>query len=335
MVNSFTYTTNKNIIKPAFNNTGWDVPLNQNFDMIDAALGATQAMNLQGNLLTDILLTKTWPLDPGGVLANASCIPMRLALTGAVTQNTYIHVPAATNGLWVVSNNTTSASGFNVFFGGSATQILVSRNQSTLIWCDGGGALLLGSSGITSATFAVGDYKHSAAPAAQSGWLLCNGQAVPRTTYSALFAAIGGYYGVGDGSTTFNVPNLIGRVLSHADQNQGVTPGVNFAQAGGVSAVTLDISQIPYHDHGGGNHLHGAYQAAHQHGIGGILSNQNHAPGAQYGPSWQFQTVYSDWQQPAVTIGYSGNTIGGQGSNGGHTNVQPSLGCYIFIYAGV
>lgn len=44
------------------------------------------------------------------------------------------------------------------------------------------------------------------------GWLLCQGQAVSRTTYSALFDAIGDTYGNGDGSTTFNLPNLKGKV---------------------------------------------------------------------------------------------------------------------------
>ena len=43
---------------------------------------------------------------------------------------------------------------------------------------------------------------------APSGWLLCNGQAVSRTTYSALFVAIGTSFGAGDGSTTFNLPGL-------------------------------------------------------------------------------------------------------------------------------
>ena len=45
-----------------------------------------------------------------------------------------------------------------------------------------------------------------------AGWLLCNGQAVSRTTYAKLFAAIGTAYGVGDNSTTFNLPDLKGRV---------------------------------------------------------------------------------------------------------------------------
>jgi hypothetical protein len=55
----------------------------------------------------------------------------------------------------------------------------------------------------------VAAYAGSSAP---SGWLLCDGTAVSRTTYSALFAAIGTSYGAGDGSTTFNLPDLRGRV---------------------------------------------------------------------------------------------------------------------------
>ena len=45
------------------------------------------------------------------------------------------------------------------------------------------------------------------------GWLLCNGAAVSRTIYATLFAAIGTKYGTGDGSTTFNLPNLAGRFI--------------------------------------------------------------------------------------------------------------------------
>lgn len=55
-----------------------------------------------------------------------------------------------------------------------------------------------------------------AAASAPSGWLLCNGAAVSRTTYAELFAAIGTTYGSGDGSTTFNVPNAQGVFLRGA-----------------------------------------------------------------------------------------------------------------------
>ena len=58
----------------------------------------------------------------------------------------------------------------------------------------------------------VGTVIWSANPAVPSGYLPCNGAAVGRATYPELFAAIGTTYGSGDGSTTFNLPNLIGKV---------------------------------------------------------------------------------------------------------------------------
>ncbi len=57
------------------------------------------------------------------------------------------------------------------------------------------------------------------------GWLECNGQAVSRTTYAALFAIIGTTYGTGNGSTTFNLPDLRGEFVRGWDNGRGVDPG--------------------------------------------------------------------------------------------------------------
>jgi len=62
--------------------------------------------------------------------------------------------------------------------------------------------------------------------AAPAGWLLCDGAAVSRTTYAALFAAVGTTFGVGDGSTTFTLPDLRGRFpLGKAAAGTGSTLG--------------------------------------------------------------------------------------------------------------
>lgn len=65
-----------------------------------------------------------------------------------------------------------------------------------------------------------------------SGFLDCDGAAVSRTTYSALFAVIGTTYGVGDGSTTFNVPDLTDKVVV------GKSPTKALASSGGANTVT-------------------------------------------------------------------------------------------------
>lgn len=72
---------------------------------------------------------------------------------------------------------------------------------------------------------AVMFFAMSTAPAA---WLVCNGSAVSRTTYAALFAAIGTLYGPGDGSTTFNLPNLNGQFVRGWDSSGSVDPGRTF-----------------------------------------------------------------------------------------------------------
>ena len=60
-----------------------------------------------------------------------------------------------------------------------------------------------------------------AGASAPTGYLLCHGQAVSRTTYADLFTAIGTTYGTGDGSSTFNLPDLRGRVIAGQDDMGG------------------------------------------------------------------------------------------------------------------
>lgn len=100
-------------------------------------------------------------------------------------------------------------------------------------------------------------YAGSSAP---TDWLLCSGAAVSRTTYAALFAVIGTTYGSGDGSTTFNLPDLRGRSAFGVDNmggtaanritsgGSGIT-GTTLGAAGGAETVTLSTSQIPSHTH--------------------------------------------------------------------------------------
>ena len=77
---------------------------------------------------------------------------------------------------------------------------------------------------------------------APTGWLLCFGQAVSRTTYAALFTALGTAYGVGDGSTTFALPDLRGRIPGGKD-NMGCSAASRLTTAGsGVDGVTLGAS---------------------------------------------------------------------------------------------
>ena len=88
----------------------------------------------------------------------------------------------------------------------------------------------------------------SSAP--NASWLLCNGQAVSRSTYSDLFTALGTTYGSGDGSSTFNLPNLEGRVP--VGYNPSADTGIsqrNLAATGGAETHTLTTAELPDHTH--------------------------------------------------------------------------------------
>ena len=91
------------------------------------------------------------------------------------------------------------------------------------------------------------------------GWLLCNGTAVSRTDYAELFAAIGTTYGSGNGSTTFNLPNLQGKMPLG---NSSTHP---LAQTGGSETVTLTTAQMPRHGHSSTLSINTA--GAHTHNI--------------------------------------------------------------------
>lgn len=79
-------------------------------------------------------------------------------------------------------------------------------------------------------------YPGSSAP---DGWLMCYGQAVSRTTYAALFSVCGTIYGSGDGSTTFNVPDLRGRVIAGKDNMGGTSADRLTGLSGGIDGDTL------------------------------------------------------------------------------------------------
>jgi len=81
---------------------------------------------------------------------------------------------------------------------------------------------------------------------APTGWLKANGAAVSRTSYAALFAAIGTTFGVGNGSTTFNLPDLRGEFLRGWDDGRGIDSGRGFgsAQAGEIQAHTHEKAAV-------------------------------------------------------------------------------------------
>lgn len=93
----------------------------------------------------------------------------------------------------------------------------------------------------------VGEIRLFAGNFAPAGWMFCDGALVPISENETLFQLIGTTYG-GDGQTTYNLPDLRGRVPIHQGSGAGLSGHV-IGEMGGSEAVTLTSTQIPQHTH--------------------------------------------------------------------------------------
>lgn len=93
----------------------------------------------------------------------------------------------------------------------------------------------------------IGEIKAFGGNFAPRGWAFCDGQLLAISQNEALFSILGTTYG-GDGRTTFSLPDLRGRSIVHKGNGPGL-PSINLGQKGGQTQVTLNINQIPSHNH--------------------------------------------------------------------------------------
>jgi microcystin-dependent protein len=176
---------------------------------------------------------------------------------------------------YTIKNSTTG--GFGVrSIGSSGTGVTVPNGVTTTVYCDGinvftamsgttndftvsGNLTVTGSSTIAP----IGSILMWSTGSAPTGYLLCNGAAVSRSTYAGLFAVVGTTFGAGDTTTTFNLPNYTNRMP------YGTTVGAT----GGSTTITA--ANLPSHTHtvvgntgamsGNQNHVHGVNDPGHQH----------------------------------------------------------------------
>lgn len=151
----------------------------------------------------------------------------QVATTAFVVQQTAKQIP------WMVSADLPAVDKGPVF---------VIERQEILVWVSGG--LFTGYQSPQ-----CGKIDHFATQATPVGWLRANGAAVSRATYAALFAVIGTRFGAGDGSTTFNLPDLRGEFVRGWDDGKGTDPSRAFG--------SNQTDQLQNH-----NHAHGILSAS-------------------------------------------------------------------------
>jgi microcystin-dependent protein len=156
------------------------------------------------------------------------------------------------------------------------------------------------------------------------GYALCNGQTMPITQNTALFSLLGTFYG-GNGTSTFALPDLRGRLPIHQGQGVGLS-SYTIGQTGGTETVTLLTSQIPAH-----THALGAFNGAGSTSMpaGAYLAQ---GPSTGSGPNATALNTYNPNANAAPLLNLNAGAIQTVGGGQPHTNIQPYL-CVTYVMA--
>jgi len=170
---------------------------------------------------------------------------------------------------------------------------------------------------------------------APENWLLCDGASVLRGDYPDLFDVIGTTFGAVDGDH-FNLPDMTER----SPFGLGGMIDLDIGDEYGETAVSLTISQLPAHDHDFAQtgHTHTITDPGHGHVVeksngvaGGTVTRVGANPTGNLTPN---ASALSNTTGISINSANAGITFHSQGSNAGHLNVHPVLGCNFIIYAG-
>lgn len=160
--------------------------------------------------------------------------------------------------------------------------------------------------------------------APNSNFVFPYGQAVSRTTYATLFGIVSTAYGTGDGTTTFNLPDLRGRVVAFLDNMGGtaasrlttIGSGTTLGGAGGAETHTLLTTEIPAH-----THVNTLTDPGHTHGFAGNVAASGAATNAT-GVAGSTGTQINATQSATTGITITNASAGGGGA---HNNLQPTI----------
>jgi microcystin-dependent protein len=324
----------------------WGSTTNTNLGtLVEQAVSGYASQAING---TDVTLAMT----PG---ASATARNMYLTLSGSGAAN--LIVPTNTK-LYYIYNTASTAITVKTSAGSG---ISVPVNARICLFCDGTNVVVaenymvspsfsgtptaptasagtnttqIATTAFVQAAGLTGEIKLWGVASAPTGYLLCNGAAVSRTTYAALYAVYGTVFGAGDGTTTFNVPDFSGRMPI------GVNGTYTLASTGGAATTTISSSNLPSHTHSfsattGNNNS----SLSHQHNL---LGSADHYVADGGGPrsgaaSYPFSlggTDYGTYTTASGALNHThdvSGTTGSAGSGTAATTISPYLGIYYII----
>jgi microcystin-dependent protein len=362
-----TYTSRLRLAKQGLgeNTDTWGTILNENtFDMVDESFGVVDKDCSAGGTIT--LTTNNGTVDESRAsVINLSGSPGADYTVVFPNTDKFYHIRNITGQIATIETATPTAS-VTIISGEMATVYcdgaasFVKQNTSVATIANGtDGELITWDSDGAPTTVAVGNAGDvltsagagaepsfqtpaSASPAGvvslyagstePSGWIFCGGQDVSRVTYSDLFAAIGTTYGIGDGSTTFGIPDLRGRVgvgrddmVSDANRMTSGGAGIDgntLGAAGGSETHQLTTSELASHTHASGS-ITATSDGSHNHQAGSSTSvaGGDTVPTTVRQPNQSGANTETAGAHTHSTTGTSAST----GSDTAHQNTQPSI----------
>lgn len=281
-----------------------------------------------------------------------------LEFTGTLSQQRNVIAPLVEK-TYVIKNSTTG--GFPIqIIGASGTGVVIQNGTTTAVYCNGinffsaftgtggnftinGNATVTGTLNVTGSSNVVpaGSLLMWPTGSAPSGYLLCNGNAVSRSTYAALFAVIGTTFGPGDGSTTFNLPDYrnrmpVGAGAAYAVGSTGGSPDaivVAHTHTYSGSGTTAGMNANNPHGHGvsdpGHSHTQNGTDSLGGGGsaVAGISKN---IPINQTFPASTGISIAATDINHGHDFSWSGTTAS-TGSSGTNANLPPYLGINFVI----
>jgi microcystin-dependent protein len=306
------------------NNNSWGQIADANFERIDDKLGDTTAIVTTGGTTT---------------LTSTQEFVQSIELSGTLASNATIAF-SGRGGLWAVRNGTVGGSFTMTLKVTGQTGVVIAAGDVLVVYCNSVD-IKYANQAATAQVVPIGAVINTAVPTtAATGWVFCYGQDLSRTTYAALFAAIGVTYGIGNGTTTFTLPDLRGRVIAGKDDMGGVSAnrltglsgGINgdtLGGTGGTESNTLVAGQIPTI-----TGTSGTESQTHTHTYTTRSTASNNA-GTDNGVITQCNQGTSTPNTGNASVTHTHSLSCGSGSPSAVNNVQPTFVLNKIIYHGV
>lgn len=317
-------TTNRVLAIPTFGSnvatwgTDASYSLNANSTIIDQLFGAIQSISVASGNVT---------------LSTAQSQNGIIRLTGAIPSSAPTITFPTVSAFYIIDNTTTTASAtdrYVILSTGTGNVIATPRGSRMVIGTDAStGNVYFASDG----SWGTGDFKDSGGTATSlpawvsactvRPWLICDGSAVSRTTYAQLFSVIATAWGTGDGSTTFNLPDLRFRVRVPLDNMGGSAAGrstgatfssgnaTTVGSVGGEAAHTLTEAELAEHNHS-------ITDPGHTH-----FEKYFSATGSNAGPAPFSGSTIATSTDVSTASSTTGITISDSGSDSAHNTMQP------------